>query len=473
MPSSRAAATPTPTKSSITQRRLRGPRLSGGLESPSDKKKTVTFRDGPVDVKEFDRESVDDAESDARWDGDDSDDDDELRLGSYPTSNQHVDGSGGGMLVMDGREDGSVDYHSRDAADESTTANFIDSLVEDGYFSPPALDTPQMAGLPEESATQTIDSVLAFTPRLDTPSLGGSILATPLDENMPFPMPPSRDDDDVDEYGIPYGRTHHAERAALAHATEVAANHYVPVPQPSLPREGASSGAPLLRTANAAEPAADQKSMPIATDKDGPHARQDGSFIDPFLTIQTATKVFGPGTSTQSTQREEDGIPLGRTSHAQRAKVARMLATQSLGLGLPRRPAVAGTFQDDVSEDGSFEFQDSDDDDYALPGYQRAEETEKVARVDEANHLAASVSISAASSPPPASQRHASDDTDHDFGDSHRASYIATSVLSPVGTPSVKRSLPKPPKPQPVGIPEPVNGRVPSAERPNDSVSAI
>ncbi len=455
----RAISTPTPTKSSITQRRLRGPRLSGGLDSPGDRKqKTVTFRDGPVDVKEFDRESVTDEGSEARYGSDGEDEgDDGMHIGNY-APRHHADGSGGGMLVMDESEDGHSDYY-RSAVDESTTANFIDSLVEDGYFSPPPIDSLEMGDF-DMDATCSIQDKLESIPRLDTPSLGGSISATPLQEDMPFPMPPARDE--VDEHGIPYGRTHHSERAAAAHAAE--AKSSVHMLQPALPREGTSSGMPLLRTANAAEPYL-QNTAATHKESAGPHAHQQGTFIDPFVTIQTATKVYNSSASatTDTQPRQEGGVPLGRTSHIERNKVARLMATQSLGLGMPRRPVIPSFMEngDNISEDGSFQFEESDDDaDYS------AGQGHTVTMIEETNRLASPAPLFS----PVTSQRQASDASDEVYyAPSNRSSYIATSVLSPVGTPTSRRSLPKPPHPQQIDIPEPVNARGPSPEIESDA----
>jgi hypothetical protein len=63
-----------------------------------------------------------------------------------------------------------------------------------------------------------------------------------------------------------------------------------------------------------------------------PLSHQDGPMQDPFITIQTATSVISPPRA-----RDEGGIPLGRTSHAERILAARTLATQQLGLGMPGR----------------------------------------------------------------------------------------------------------------------------------------
>lgn len=452
-PVNRFNATPTPTKSSITQRRLRGPRLSGGLDSPSDRKtKTVTFRDGPVDVKEFDRDSVD-GDTEERC-GSDWEDASEEEADSMESGRQHShfreDGSGGGLVIMDEGEDESGEYSGRQVANESMTANFIDSLVEDGYFSPPEMNTPQFA---DEAQQPSITTQLDL-PRLSTPSLGGSIHISPAPEAGAFPMPPARQED-VNEYGIPHGRMHHAERAVMAHAAGSHVDHAVE--QPDLPRVGAAAGLPLPRTANAAAPLVQSRKVESLARDGVAHAHQAGVFEDPFMTIQTATSVYMHEESTTFTYRKEGGVPLGRTSHSDRAKVARLMATQQLGLGMPRRPTLPSHPQDEESEDGSLILSDDDDDDADYSSSQinpPPSQDDRWKRLDQANAIAkeeasASVVVSHA-----AGDRQSSNGSEVSV--EKRSSYLATSVLSSPGGPLPKRSLPEPPKPQPLGLPEPI-----------------
>jgi serine/arginine repetitive matrix protein 2 len=90
----------------------------------------------------------------------------------------------------------------------------------------------------------------------------------------------------------------------------------------------------MLMNGNAAQPASAPNISQSGSD---PLAHQFGPIPDPFLTIQTATNVL----STSPSDRTEDGTPLGRTSHVERMQAARMLATQSLGIGMPRSPAMS------------------------------------------------------------------------------------------------------------------------------------
>ncbi|WWD22543.1 hypothetical protein CI109_107036 [Kwoniella shandongensis] len=345
--------TPTPHKSAMTpSRRLRGPRdLSAGPESPT--RKTVTFQSVP-DVKEFETMSAEpsadgsfdvghDDEGDWAEDGLQGDDSlDEILTGDgYDTHTLRVingDLQQAPSPVMTEENDGTM-------GDESTTAAFMDTLIQEGLFSPPTMDTPAFEDqadfeLPLESNENEIDSDRPF---LSTPSLGGSVHISPLFSS-------SEMFGETDNAGIPYGRTHHAERAALAHSlppmVEVS-----PLEQPDLPHNEEHQ---MLLNANAAQPALPQeKSRPssfydyndpwasssAATITPAPHAHQAGPIPDPFITIQTATKVLP--VQTRETERDEGGVPLGRTSHIERLQAARMLATQSLGLGMPRSPAIS------------------------------------------------------------------------------------------------------------------------------------
>ncbi|ODN96274.1 hypothetical protein I350_08283 [Cryptococcus amylolentus CBS 6273] len=336
-----ASPTPTPHKSSMTpSRRLRGPRDAlQGYDSPS--KKSVTFQAIP-DVKEYEVVSAEPS-MDGSFDvdagmGDEADWEDENRENSLDN-------------MLSEQIEPSEEGH--DGITESSTADFMDTLVEEGLFSPPEMDTPAFSDqdgyeLPLESSyldlnSQTDDS---DRPYLATPSLGGSVNASPLfASHETFP--------EVDEAGIPYGRTHHAERASEAHQHRLDVGRFE---QPSLPRDG---GHGMLLNADASKPSLSipptspsfyhdyndpfasvtpshttPKAKAAPAPAPEPHAHQTGPFPDPFLTIQTATATFNP----EHEEREEDGVPLGRTSHKERVLAARMMATRGLGLGLPGRP---------------------------------------------------------------------------------------------------------------------------------------
>ncbi|OCF40741.1 hypothetical protein I317_05436 [Kwoniella heveanensis CBS 569] len=339
-------ATPTPHKSAMTpSRRLRGPRdLAAGCESPT--RKTVTFQSVP-DVKEFECLSAEpsmDGSFEVHIEEEDADEWvdetyqmqrdnslDELLSGAHPIGNPVIAPS---PMISDESEG--------QMPDGSTTAAFMDTLIEEGLFSPPTMDTPafedqEQFELPLEPVDHDSDR-----PFLSTPSLGGSVNVTPLLASEMFP--------ETDQHGVPYGRTHHAERAAAAHA-HGAETHASGIYQPGLPHNQDHN---MLMNANASQPALPKSPThypeyndPFASST--PHAHQVGVMPDPFITIQTATNVL----PIQHQQRTEDGIPLGRTSHAERIQARRMLATQSLGLGMPRSPAISQGLTREYSEDKS------------------------------------------------------------------------------------------------------------------------
>jgi len=291
-------------------RRLRGPRdLSEGInDSPSKQLKTVTFQTVP-DVKEFEPLSVEGSadgsfEATEGWEEGNSIDSNDLDASVAALSKlQIVNRSVSPELGP------SEDGHG----EESTTADFVNTLIEEGLFSPPQMQAPVFEDQP------AFIPLAANPPALSTPSMGDSIDLTPLLAVA----------DDVDPAGAPYGRTHHAERNAQAHAM---AQEPPRLAQPAIPRQADPR---MLLNANAAQPSSYTTpfdSEPIR------QAHQAGPLFDPFITAQTATKVLSPEKLDRS--RSEDGVPLGRTSHQERMVAARMLATQSLGLGMPRSPAI-------------------------------------------------------------------------------------------------------------------------------------
>lgn len=272
-----------------------------------------------------------------------------------------LDGAGldramGGLTILQG-EEGDIDMDTVDdhgENGESTTANF---LMEQGIFTPeadsapvmPEQNVPDVPPIPAQHARVDLQSRLqglaasssasnatsstasSHAPCLSTPSFGGSI------DLNPSPVFPEKD-----EMGVPYGRTHHAERNAHAHAQAgLGLGKPIPIDQGKLP---ANTEHTMLLNGNVAQPA-----LPIKTHSTGdtaatakdktvePHAHQSGPFHDPFITIQTATAVLSP--SPANRDRTEDGVPLGRTSHMERMNAARQLASQGIGLGLPRSPA--------------------------------------------------------------------------------------------------------------------------------------
>lgn len=341
--------TPTAHKSALTpSRRLRGPRrASQSYDSPS--KKTVTFQPTP-DVKEYEILSAEpsadgsfdvEMEDEADWEDERQNSLDDLLIeGENMSPNEEIE--------QESHDDHGAQHN------ESTTADFMDTLVQEGLFSPPEMDTPAF----QDQAAFEIPLETSFTeaenesdkPYLATPSLGDSVHASPLFENHDVFS-------ETDSAGIPFGRTHHAERAAEAHKTAL----HIPIEQPSLPHAQEHR---MLFNANAAQPsilppitptspsfyhdyndpfASVTPSLPSRAPEPKrqqgpePHAHQSGPLPDPFITLQTATKTILPS-SEESKNREEDGVPLGRTSHKDRVLAARMLATRELGLGMPGRP---------------------------------------------------------------------------------------------------------------------------------------
>ena len=469
--------TATPSKSSITKRRLNGPRLSGS-ESPTATKqaKTVTFQAVP-DVKEFETESVTDhgdKSRDSDADMDDVDLGDGADFNPYGVNLSHIrsDGRGGvsGITELhdqtydedsngaphdyesnDGHGVRSVDSHASDSAyrDESMTANFIDSLVEDGYFSPPAMQTATMPNqifdtpsVPGE--TPILNSFMDFTPKLETPSFGSSLgFSTPAMENPPNLHNVEQDSevlrslgkDNLDDAGIPYGRTHHSERVALARALPIHIGGSIE--QPALPKPSSRSQEPLVRSADATQP-----SLPVLNHHrqdvygDYPRVQQDGAFVDPFVTVQTVSHTYQQGSS--GSRYEQGGELTSRPGHNDRAKVARLLATQSLGLGLPNHPK-----QPSLPSTG-------------LPAkrYISYGESEDGSEEDESDDEPAA-QMSLASAAPPARQALATPPKTEDMSDRRPLLSQKLEQLCSPSMSSAKRALPKPPQPRQLDIPSP------------------
>jgi hypothetical protein len=318
-------------------KRLKGPRgySDASYDSPT-KSKTVTFHSVPQ-VKEFEAAAGEGATPDGSFEmetqseGEDEGDwaDEDLRDDSLEDILHEpatLDKAYGRQPFRVTNPDVSVPDISDDGhggvGDESATAEFMDTLISEGLFSPPELSTPAFEDYPHfQLPTQSHEAA----PFLSTPSLGDSVHATPLLAGVEPELVAS----DRDAAGVPYGRTHHAERNAAAHAAPVHLGAVIE--QPDMPH---GSDHQMLMNGNAALPA----SAPgLARSTSGRMAHQSGPIPDPFLTIQTATSVLSP----PQTDRSEGGIPLGRTSHIERMQAARMLATQSLGIGMPRSPAVS------------------------------------------------------------------------------------------------------------------------------------
>ena len=325
---------PTPIKSSMTpSKRLKGPRDYSDVsyDSPT-KSKTVTFQAVP-DVKEFEaaagetatpdvsfeQETQSEGEDDGEWADEDLRDDSLEDILHEPETLEMAFGRQQYRVTNPDapNQEASEDGH-HGVGDESATAEFMDTLISEGLFSPTELSTPAFE---DYSQFHLSDGPAPF---LSTPSMGDSVHATPMHAGV---------EPETDGAGIPYGRTHHAERNAAAHSQVAPVRLGAPIEQPAFPHGGDHQ---MLHNADASQPALAPALAQSSTDH---LAHQSGTIPDPFLTIQTATNVL-----TSTTERKEDGIPLGRTSHIERMQAARMLATQSLGIGMPRSPGLSQTF---------------------------------------------------------------------------------------------------------------------------------
>lgn len=294
-------ATPTPTKSSLAsaKKRLVGPRVIGAAqESPT--RKTVTFQATP-DVKEFERMSVE-----GSFNGSFEDDDNDTEW----TDVAEQDDAWLTHIVQDEHNVSRESQTSEEdhVGDESATADFMDSLIEEGLFSPPELDTPVFADtdnfeLPMEASLgpDDITSSSDMGAALSTPSIGNE---TPLMGHAELVVPSS------------------------PHHIHIITPHVKPVEQPKLPH---SDDHDMLFNGNVLEPSSRHIPQIITP---GPHAHQVGPLQDPFITIQTATDLY-----VGHEDRAEGGIPLGRSSHHDRVTAARMVASQGLGRGFPSAPA--------------------------------------------------------------------------------------------------------------------------------------
>lgn len=295
---------PTPTKSAMaSSRRLVGPR-GQGAESPT--RKTVTFQSIP-DVKEFEvpsREiSMDQIpvapEEDDEWVTDD---------------NAELHWVGATVIAQERDRDASQDSEDlmQSMGDTSATADFLDSLYDETPFSPPqqeehAFHDDSEYEIPMESFSEYITDLDAASATESSDAVATPIAATtPIMEQVPLP-PKS------------------------PHHVSVSHPNLLPGEQPRLPH---NEDHHMLLNGDVSQPAINAEHSFTSS---GPHAHQQGAMYDPFITLQTATDVL-----VDHKERSENGVPLGRTSHAERVQAARMLATQKLGLGFPgQAPRVA------------------------------------------------------------------------------------------------------------------------------------
>jgi serine/arginine repetitive matrix protein 2 len=449
------STTPTPTKSSITpSRRLRGPRdLSG--ESPTKQSKTVTFQ-SVADVREFEILSIE-GSADGSFEADMEEGEEWIDEGAREDSLDKILGEGmtreSSMDSLDQTSDINHAIH-----DESATADFFNTLIEEGLFSPPPVATPVFQDQPSFAMPGEDDRSAPF---LSTPSLGDSIHGTPMMGNLSL-------DDNTDQRGIPYGRTHHAERAVLAHSLPPL-EKVVALEQPDLPHQ---SDHRMLLNANAAQPGIPHNQVTI-----GPRSTQDGPMFDPFITIQTTTKIV-----TRTTEREEAGIPLGRTSHSERVQAAKLLATSSLGLGMPRSPAISNGLAksqgspvnlaeyDGESESGSEQEEEAETNDERMDLEYRLGEPVIAGGGREMLFDASFEMVDDDASDLPPFEARVVSEVPEMVGPSSRMTQWRTQKDDGG---SQKRGLPKPPRPEPVGIPSPVTSPVKEDAVVEKRVSAV
>lgn len=194
-PSSRSAS---PTRSSLVSKRLHGPRIFGGeVGGKRQRRKTVTF-DEQCDVLEFDRDESSMEVDEDPFDIDDDDDHDDygdpepdaLNGGSHrqPSAHRRSD------------QHSHQHHHHGQPHEHDEEEEERDDREPSGRY-PPA----------DDSITGLMDSMLqgagsnerasARTPEHD--ELHGAVV-----------LPPDAETED----GVPYGRSHHAERATATHS---------------------------------------------------------------------------------------------------------------------------------------------------------------------------------------------------------------------------------------------------------------
>ncbi|KAJ7125048.1 hypothetical protein C8R44DRAFT_980288 [Mycena epipterygia] len=206
-----------PARSSLVSKRMHGPRLSGRRE----RRKTVTF-DERCDVVEFDRDEedppADDSADDYGGQDDDADDDDPFFAQPEPpqqdSSYEDIDLSDASLLP-----DSSLPL---DLDPDSSITGLVDAMF--APVAPAGTSTPPHVHGSAHTRTFLLD---------------GQDHATDLDT----------------EDGVPFGRSHHAARAAAFHAHE---QHPPPVPPPHLTN---GRPLPLPDTGRASTPPRPQPSL--------------------------------------------------------------------------------------------------------------------------------------------------------------------------------------------------------------------
>lgn len=211
------------------------------------------------------------------------------RGAGYAEEEHEEEGYSGYAAVLDHHS-----AHQHEDEDQNTTANFIDLLVEDCYLSPPrSKSDPALEGYVHRD-----DIGLSLGESIE--KIGSARTGYGL----------------VDEAGVPFGRTHHVERQAQRKGCNERTTNRRCCSLRCETRQQTDATKCDVRTPAVAQ---------VNQHHDDIGAHQEGPLVDPFVAIQTATRISA-GQSEQA-QRQERGIPLGRTSRAVRAKVARAMAT--------------------------------------------------------------------------------------------------------------------------------------------------
>lgn len=255
-----------PTRSSLVQRpRLLGPRSRSFSNSPADTpRKTVTFNDG-VDVVEFDRASHEDR--------------------VFETDDEDVYGPPDGQHDDDSSFDSNGSYNNATPTHQSP--NNSRELTR-----PTVMDIFGHSVTADDSISGLVDSMLQ-----EASAFGGDREpTTPESHQYSFAL----DADLVNggnENGVPHGRIHHSEFARMQHQQGLS------IEQPRIP---GAFDEELLEE----EPSF--SSISLSTPP-----RQSHPLPPPHSEGRTPLPVLPP-----DTELAEDGMPLGRTHHAERARAA-------------------------------------------------------------------------------------------------------------------------------------------------------
>lgn len=272
-----AATGPSPGRSSLVSRRLHGPRLSGG--GRRERRKTVTF-DERCDVVEFDRETSEEE----FWD----ESDDEERYGEpYP-----------------GAEEGDPFFRGEHGTEEPPQSGLQPQLAPDISMEEDSYESIQLSDADRNTPTP-LDPDTSITGLVEEMFFSSN--ATLVNADSRGSMTPPRVSDiptDLEtEDGIPFGRSHHAERL-LQH-------HQQPSPQRSQPPPHFSPRA---------SPQPPQPPVQQSAD-----VETGGSRYPYNLGLPTHASPYGPPATPPrpSLGSAQSTPPLGRSTHPERFLQAR------------------------------------------------------------------------------------------------------------------------------------------------------